>query len=302
MALPIHLALVPEGVNLNMSQLTRVSAALSKQVDRDFQPLWEVSATVDAFPSLEDVPSDYWPIIVTHVKEGGGFHETKDGQPFALVDFDELWSLTASHECLEMLADPSGSRLRAANLLDQAVALGEAASRVNYLVEVCDPSEAGQFAYQVNGVVVSDFYTPQFFDPMQAAGARYSFQGSIDAPLKVLAGGYISWQNLEHDEWMQLRMFPDEFSTDVPHVLNLSKQTNFEKLRGTMSPRAAVDRVTAAPLYKSGLAGTALTASHLGTSNTNSASAARAVSLRAELAAILGKKATTAAPAKKKRR
>jgi hypothetical protein len=33
MALPIHLALAPEGVNLDMSQLTRVSAAPSKQVD-----------------------------------------------------------------------------------------------------------------------------------------------------------------------------------------------------------------------------------------------------------------------------
>jgi hypothetical protein len=250
---------------------------------------------------LEDVPTDYWPIIVTHVQQGGGFHETKDGQPYALVDFDDQWSLTASHECLEMLADPFGRRLRAANLLDQAVTLGEAPSRVNYLVEICDPSESGQFSYQVNGVVVSDFYTPEFFDPVKAAGVRYSFKGSIDAPLKVLTGGYISWHNLESDDWMQLRMFPDEFSSDVPHVLNLSKQTNFNKLRAKMSLRAAVDRVTVPPPYKSGLAGPSLTAAHIGTSAANRASTARAAMLREELAEVLGTKAGKPTSAKKKR-
>jgi hypothetical protein len=301
MALPIHVALVPEGVNIPMAQLTRVSAALSKQVDRDFEPLWHVSATVDAYATLDDVPTDYWPIIVTHVQQGGGYHETKDGQPYALVDFDDQWSLTASHECLEMLADPFGRRVRAANLLDQAVTLGEAPSRVNYLVEICDPSESGQFAYQVNGVVVSDFYTPDYFDPVKAAGVRYSFKGSIDAPLKVLAGGYISWHNLETDDWMQLRMFPDEFSSDVPHVLNLSKQTNFEKLRGKMSLRAAVDRVTEHPAYTAGLAGMALTAAHVGTSAANRASAARAALLRAEVAEIIGSKGEKPAPSRKKR-
>jgi hypothetical protein len=301
MALPIHVALVPEGVNIPMAQLTRVSAALSKQVDRDFQPLWDVGATVDAFAKLDDVPTDYWPIIVTHVQQGGGFHETKDGQPFALVDFDEQWSLTASHECLEMLADPFGRRERAANLLDQAVALGESPNRVNYLVEICDPCESGRFSYQVNGVVVSDFYTPNFFDPVKAPSVRYSFKATITAPLQILDGGYISWHNLETDEWMQLRMFPDEFSADVPHLLNLSKQTNFEKLRGKMSLREAVDRVTIPPPYRAGLAGPALTAAHVGASTTNRACAARAAALRREVEAILGSKAGKHPPARKKR-
>ena len=56
MVLPFQLALVPEGVNVSPSELTQVASALSKQVDRDFQPLWEVDATVDAFATLEDVP------------------------------------------------------------------------------------------------------------------------------------------------------------------------------------------------------------------------------------------------------
>src|SRR3954451_4818566 len=114
MPLTQQLALVPEGVALNMSQLTRGASALSKQVTRDFTPIWNVHAAVDAFATLDDVPSDYWPIIVvSDVKDAAGFHDDEHGQPFALVHFDQDWSLTASHECLEMLADPFGRRLRA---------------------------------------------------------------------------------------------------------------------------------------------------------------------------------------------
>ena len=67
--------------------------------------------------------------------------------------------------------------------------------RVNYLVEVCDPSEAAEHAYSCNGILVSDFYTPNYFDPVKAGGVRYSFTGAITEPLQVLLGGYLSWQD-----------------------------------------------------------------------------------------------------------
>ena len=258
MSLPMHLAIVPDKVSLNASSLTTVAAALSKQVERDFSPIWNVTATVDSFATLADVPTDYWPIIVTHYPAGGGYHETKNGQPYAIVNFDDQWNLTASHECLEMLADPFGQRTVAGDLLDQAVALGAEPQRVLYLVEICDPSESGQFAYQVNGVTVSDFYTPHYFDPQAAAGVRYSFGGSINAPRVVLDGGYISWQNLSDGQWWQLRMFQDEFSQQVPHLVNLSQQTNFEKIKRQENIRAAIDSVTRHPQYKAGLSGHSL--------------------------------------------
>ena len=37
-----------------LPDLMRVSAALQKQASRDLAPIWEISATVDAFASLED--------------------------------------------------------------------------------------------------------------------------------------------------------------------------------------------------------------------------------------------------------
>jgi hypothetical protein len=300
MALLQKVALVPEGVDISPSELTRVAAALSKQANRDFRPAWDVDATVDAFAKLEDVEIDYWPVIVVKDVQGAaGYHIDKNGQPFALVEFGPQWSLTASHECLEMLADPFGNRLVSADLLDQAVALGVAAQRVRYLVEVCDPSEGGQFAYQVNGVLVSDFYTPNFFDPAQATGVRYSFTGAIDGPRQVLDGGYISWEEPVSGDWFQLRMFKDEFSTGIPHVVNLTKETSVGKLLETESVRAAIDRVTKPPPYREGLKGPSLTAARAGEASTDQARLGRAAAIRRDIAALL--KPGKAAGPKKRR-
>lgn len=286
MSLLQKIALVPDGVNVSPSELTRVASALSKQVNRDFRPIWEVDATVDAFAKLEDVEIDYWPIIIMQDLPGPapGFHMDKDGQPFALVEFGEQWSLIASHECLEMLSDPFGNRLLAANLLDQAIGLGLEPQRVRYLVEVSDPSQASQFAYQVNGVLVSDFYTPNFFDPVESTGVRYSYTGAIDGPRKILDGGYISWQDPVSEDWLQVRMFPDDISSDVPHVVNLTTQTSLGQLLATQSIRAAIDRVTKPP---AGLRGAALRTALIGAEAAEVARVARTESIRQQLTTLL---------------
>src|SRR5262245_1648996 len=136
-----HLALTSESSKVSLQELVVVAAALQKQVARDFGPIWEIDATVDAFPRLEDVPVDYWKVLIMDdIDQDGaaGVHLDDQGQPFALVTADDdqdIWSLTASHECLEMLADPFGNRLIAG---DSPM---EGQGRVQILVEVSDPSE-----------------------------------------------------------------------------------------------------------------------------------------------------------------
>lgn len=196
-------ALVSEVDAVMPSELAKISAAIQKQVMRDFGPIWEVQATVDAFPLLEDVPLGYWPVIIRDDigYNAAGIHLDKDGQPFSLVKFETGWSLTASHEVLEMLADPSGDRVM------PGPSLKTGQGRVEYLVEVCDPSEDVAFAYTVNGITVSDFYTPQFFDSVTAPSVRYSFTGAIKNPREVLKGGYISWHEPVTDHWWQQTFF-----------------------------------------------------------------------------------------------
>jgi hypothetical protein len=237
-----QLALVSEVSGISSSDLTALSAALQKQATRDFGPTWEVQATVDAFAKLEDVPLGYWPIMIRDdIGTPGalGIHLDKDNQPFALVTFTDGWQLTASHEALEMLADPFGNRVVAGDSpkADQG--------RVEFLVEVCDPSEAAQFGYTVNGITLSDFYTPSYFDPVATAGVRYSYTGAIKEPRSVLKGGYLSWHDPVSDEWWQERFFDG----DEPEIVSLGKLTQ----KG-QSLRAQIDQLTAAASMKAMMA------------------------------------------------
>src|SRR5437867_517493 len=128
-----HVALVDEKSRVKSSQLSRVAAAIQKQATRDFAPVWGIQATVDSFTRLEDVPIGYWPVILKdRIAGAAGYHDDDDdGQPFALVEFDPDWALTASHEALEMLADPFGRRLIAGQSPHPKQ------GRVSFLVEVC---------------------------------------------------------------------------------------------------------------------------------------------------------------------
>ena len=100
-------------------------------------------------------------------------------RPYAVVQFSNRWTLTASHEALEMLCDPFG------NLLHPSKSLTENQGTVEFLVEVCDPSEAVPFSYQIDGVVVSDFYYPSFYNPVENDRVVYSFTGACRHPREV---------------------------------------------------------------------------------------------------------------------
>ena len=249
--LTLHVALVSEESAISPAELMAVAAALEKQVVRDFAPIWKVPATVTAFGSLDHLPLDYWPIIIKDDigdPTAAGYHEDKDGQPFALVQYSDGWPLTASHELLEMLADPFGRRMVAG----PSPKAGQ--GRVKFLVEVCDPCEGEQFSYTVNDIKVSDFYTPQFFDPVTAAGARYSFTGSLKQPRQVLRDGYLSWYDPASKAWWQRTWFGGSKASDRKLALKISNG----------NVRAAVDRHTEAMRAKAQKR-SALTASAKGT-------------------------------------
>src|SRR5438105_3207537 len=114
-ALIRQLAIVSVSNRVTATTVMQISAALQKQATRDLAPIWDVSATVDAFERLGQVPVGTWPIIVGgKVPPGaGGFHTDENGQPLAIVrasDDINMLCQTCSHEMVEMLVDPFGSR------------------------------------------------------------------------------------------------------------------------------------------------------------------------------------------------
>ncbi len=275
-----QLALVSELTRARSGDLLKVAAALQKQASRDLTPVWDITATVDAFDKLEDVPLGYWPMIVKDDIgfDAGGIHLDKDNQPFALINASadlDTWSLTASHEALEMLVDPFGNKVMAGN------SPKDGQGRVSFLVEVCDPSEAADFAYTVNGILVSDFYTPHFFDPVAAPSVRYSFTGALSEPRQVVRGGYLSWQDPVSSRWWQ-----ETFFGSSPTFRDIGP---LDQKAGSL--RSQIDRLTTAETAKAIVTGRKVaTAAGLtlavGQYSTNS----RAAAWRAQIDELTGHK------------
>lgn len=232
-----QIALISDTPDVPFGELTQVSAAIQKQLSRDFAPIWNVSATVDCFDTLASVPPGYWLVHVTSdLGPNDGIHRTEDGTPMALVGSGEGWSVSASHEILEMIINPLEGRFVSA----QSPKSGQ--GRVDFLAEVCDPCQAASFAYPVNGKSVSDFITPSYFDPIANPAVRYSFTGAVKRPLDVLPGGYLSWHDPVSGHSFQETFFGDApvFSDlgDTPPPLERSfRSVIYEKRAAIMKSR-----------------------------------------------------------------
>jgi hypothetical protein len=150
---------------------------------------------------------------------------------------------------------------------------------VEFLVEVCDPSEDQEFAYTVNDVLVSDFYTPHYFDPLPHEGVRYSFNGKVSAPREVPRGGYLSWHEPVSDHWWQETFFDGTKSK----FNDLGVQD-----RGNGSLREMIDRLTPQTKRLSHLKRSTpqLTSAISAASSSEEASEARAEALHAHIAEL----------------
>ena len=208
--LATKVGLVDTTGTVDTQTMAAVAAALNIQVTRDLPQFWPVNASVSYLTDPHNIPQGYWPVqLVRSLPPGeGGFHMTAHNQPYAKViatPGSDEWTVDASHETVEMLVDPNGNRLQPSTSIEIARGkIQDGNDRFEYLVEACDPCEADPYTYQIDGISVSDFLTPHFYDLQATSGVRYSFTGSIQHPRQILPGGYISWTNPETLEIQQI--------------------------------------------------------------------------------------------------
>jgi hypothetical protein len=184
--------------NISFADIQQVAQALQTQLDRDFAPAWGVRATIVAFDKGENIAQNFWTMSIVDKPLGGlGIHLDKAHKPFAQVKDTQDWSVTASHEMLEMLVDPYGQRFVKGPDIDPS----SDGHLVNYLVEVGDPCEI--YEYSINAVAVSDFVTPEFYNANASAGTEVDFLSRLSKPYEVPAGCYISWIEPEDGRWHQ---------------------------------------------------------------------------------------------------
>ena len=230
----IQVGLVDMTGKIDVDLIHSASIALNLQVTRDLPQFWPVTATVMYLPNPAKIPAGVWPVqLVATLPPGeGGYHSDKHKQPFSKViasPDDPTWTIDASHEILEMLVDPYGNRMQSSVAIEIVGGkIQDGTGQFGYLVEACDPCEANDYAYTINGIAVSDFITPHFYDPGVTPGTRYSFTGAIKGPRQILPGGYISWVNTQADEWQQL-LYVDP--SQPPTIQNIGQADSTKTLR-----------------------------------------------------------------------
>jgi hypothetical protein len=181
------------------TRLTHVARALQTQVDRDFSMAWGARARISPAPAMTAAPGVWSISIVDGTGDGLGIDVDGDGAPHALVRAGGDWTLAVSHVLLEMAANPRGDRFIGA--LD--VTSGPSPRRVRYLVEVCDPCRLQH--YEIDGIRVSNFVTPDYYRADAARGIALDFLRRLRRPLQVPRGGRLSWLDPEDGRWRQRR-------------------------------------------------------------------------------------------------
>lgn len=169
------------------------------QLDRDFAPIWGSSADCLFIPDGATVPPGVWQCVfldTTGDAQALGFHDlTNDGMPIMKIGVgDDLqdglsFTVTASHEVLECLVDPE---------INNTIPVGP----LQYAREVADCCEDDSFSYNINGISMSAFATPKWFDPDATEGPfTFPIIPEINAPFALGTGGYIGI--LENGVWTQ---------------------------------------------------------------------------------------------------
>jgi len=190
------------------AEIQAVLRAINRQVAGDFAPYWSLGATLrlegrsQASPSKESLTDMRGDAVLylwnkADVDDAVGYHELNHrGIPYGFV-FTEIskalgehWSVTLSHEALELVADPE------VNLLVMGPHPKEPGRDVFHWYEMCDAVQ--DESYDIDGVEVSNFVLPLYFTGGDEAGGRNDFLGTPHRgrtlrSFGVNPGGYVGF-------------------------------------------------------------------------------------------------------------
>jgi hypothetical protein len=212
----INISVINASTVLSDADVQKVVPALQTQVHRDFAPAWGIDAELNFVPhGKRPAPNTWWLAVLDNSDQAGalGYHDiTRQGLPLGKVfaksdmQFGLQWSVTASHELLEMLADPD---INLTAFVQKDMQHGRL-----FAYEVCDAVEADELGYQIDGVLVSDFVFPSWFESFRKSnGTQFDYCKLVKESFQLLKGGYIGVYDVNGGGgWVQLTADPS------PHV------------------------------------------------------------------------------------
>jgi len=173
-------ATTPLGVDLDA-----LIRAMQDYVTNFVTPVWGTPATLQKTTGF--VPGNWAMVFLDNADQPGAlaYHDlTPDGLPVSKVfvkttlDNNDLVSVSASHELVEMLVDP------AINMMTT----GPDATTM-YAYESADPVE--ELNFSVDGIPMSDFVYPAYFETFRQPGSvQFDQMNQVQQPFQILSGGY----------------------------------------------------------------------------------------------------------------
>lgn len=204
---------------LQTSALVKVAPVLQKVFDQDFEPVWQTG--LQAHISVgkvahgePQIPEGGWPVYLLDTTDepgAGGYHLDDTGTPMGKVfvkdamEANESWTVDLTHEFLEMCSDPT---------TEDVIPLPDFMGRTGYgcIRECGDAVEDDSFGYYVDGVLVTDWVTPEYFfqkRPADYAGTAgpFDYMGKLGFPAPALLhNGYLGILTPE-GLWSQISAF-----------------------------------------------------------------------------------------------
>jgi hypothetical protein len=196
---PIQISVINESTVLADTDVVPVVAALQKQVTNDFSPAWGTDAEL-TLVSKGALPASgsWWLVLLDDTDQANalGYHDlTSEGLPigkaFVVSDLKAgtSWTVTASHELLEMLGDP--------NINLTVFVQNTNTAGILYAYEVCDACEDDSLGYKIDNILVSDFVYPSWFESFRAeASTQFDRTKKMQTPFQLLVNGYIGLFNV----------------------------------------------------------------------------------------------------------
>jgi hypothetical protein len=262
------------GGHITDEELQQTIRAINRQIHEDFEPHWGMGATLRlegrsaAKPEtaqLSDMRGDAVIYLWNEadVDNALGYHfQNNSGVPFGFVfteiaaSIGESWSVTLSHEALELLADPE------TNLL--VIGPHPTEDRdVFHWFEMCDAVQ--DESYEIDGVGLSNFLLPLYFTGTRETdelGARNDFLGRSHSGRTLTSfginpGGYIGFFDpvlgesdtfsIKGDAKALKRLEAKAQAKEARRSVRYRQFAEREKLRKRAAAAAGGKRVQAAP-------------------------------------------------------
>jgi hypothetical protein len=196
----LQVAVINESQAITDDEVEAYLPVFTAQWNNDLASIWPVVPSQFLFLPKNTQPAagSWWVVFLDDSDQAAelAYHDlTNEGLPLSKVFVKTIQadnssiSVGATHEVCEMAVDP---------WLNSAY---QDPHGTFWASEVCDPVEDSSYGYQIDGILVTDFVTPNWFGHKNAQPA-VDFKGHAQSAFQVLPKGYA--QRFTSPAWQQV--------------------------------------------------------------------------------------------------